>query len=48
MRRHKVSFVAEVPRPTKVAFETKDGEKVRFVALKERPTRVSFWAKGKR
>jgi hypothetical protein len=43
---HKVSFTAEKPRPTKVEFETKDGE-VSFNAKKERPTRVKFWAKNK-
>ncbi len=45
---HKVSFIAEVPQPTKVKFKTKDGEKVDFIAIKDRLKRVKFFAKNKR
>ena len=43
---HKVSFVAEVPKPTRISFKTEDGERVSFVAKKERPQKVTFWAKN--
>jgi len=46
-RTHLVSFIAEVPQPTKVAFTTRDGQKVRFIAEKPQPTRVRFRAKDK-
>jgi hypothetical protein len=44
-KRHKVSFVAEVPTPTPVKFTTADGERVSFVAKKEQPQRITFFAK---
>ncbi len=43
---HRVSFTAEKPTPTRVSFETKDGEKVSFVATKDKPQKVMFWAKN--
>ena len=49
MKRKRIEFDAHktVKRPTRVAFETKDGQEVRFTAKKpiKVPARVSFLAK---
>jgi hypothetical protein len=47
-KRHRVTFTAEKPQPTRVKFETKDGDFVSFVAEKLQPTKVSFFAKSKK
>jgi hypothetical protein len=49
MKRKRIEFEAHktVKKPTKVAFETKDGQEVKFKAKKptEVPVHVSFLAK---
>jgi len=51
-RRQKIEFIAEkkVPKPVKVEFYTKNGERKSFNAIKKvpKPVKVEFYAKKKK